>query len=184
MNLKTLSVATILFSFSSCADVGGVRLAPIPTGQEERYALDGMLFQNYPCTLLYARAASSRDSDEGVYDHRVILRFHHDKSRRVDIKVLAPGETFDDKSYDEWATYTVRKTKDGLHYSFVEKGAHELELHVRSITSPSLSRKVMPHCTVTLSDSSYTYILGGGNKLFIYELEKEAIIWASPEAKP
>ncbi len=182
MNLKSLSVAA-LFALSALAlpsaAAPSVKLESVPAGQEDRYALNGILFKKYPYTILIARATSYRNSEEGVYDHTVFLRFHNDKSRRVDIKVLAPGETFDEKSYDEWATYTTSTAEGALNYSLAEEGAHELELHVQRIFSPALSRKVAPHCSVKLRDSSYTYILGGGNKLFIYELEDEAVIWAS-----
>ncbi len=182
MSLWSLSFAHLFalaaFALPSVA-APNVKLEAIPAGQEERYALDGIIFKNYPYTILFARATSYRDSEEGVYDHTVFLRFHNDKSRRVDIKVLAPGETFDGKSYDDWVSYTSDLEKGDLIYTLVEKGAHELDLHVQRIYSPHLSRKVAPNCDVKLRDSSYTYILGGGNKLFIYELAEDAMIWAS-----
>ncbi len=182
MNLYPFALAALVtlsfHSLPAAANFSRIQRKPVAINPQERDAREGIIFRHYPYTLLVAKASSSRNSEEGVYDHIVVLRFHRDAPHRVDIKVMAPGETFDWKSYDESATYTIDKTEARLTYTLTEQGANALRLQVRHIMPASRNRKLLPNCEVRLRDSSYTYILGGGSKLFTYELAEEASIWA------
>ncbi len=143
--------------------------------------LDGIIFKHCRYTILTVAATSYRDSEDGAYDHTVMLRFHRDDSRRVDIKVLAPGDDRQDwGANDEWATYcTMTDSPDypqaRLHYSFEEQGANDLQLHVLSVAKAAV-RKGIPMSSLKLTGSSYTYAIGGGSKLFTYELAENAVI--------
>ncbi len=182
MNITHLCSAALLGLASLSLPTFAAPKASPAAPSAKAAALDGILFPNYPYTILTVKASSSRDSVDGAYDHTIVLRFHRDRSRRVDIKVLSPGEKRDSWGpMDEWGTYDTPATAEGyeearLHYVLADPGANDLQLHVRQVSPASRQKDTR---RVQLISSSYTYALGGGRRLYIYDLAPEATICGS-----
>ncbi len=184
MNMKTFfcaaALALAVFSLPSGAAPQQTTAQPAAAASQ----MDGIISSNCRYTILTVKAMSYRDSVSGQYDHTVVLRFHRDDSKRVDIKVLAPGEKRDGWGInDEWGNYcTVSGNEEHpqakLHYVLQDEGANDLQLHVLNLGKISVN-KGAPTCTAELAASSYTYAIGGGRTLFIYEFADTAVITGS-----
>ncbi len=184
MNMKTFfcaaALALAVFSLPSNAAPQQAAAQPAATACE----MDGIIFSNCRYTILTVKAMSYRDSVDGQYDHTVVLRFHRDDSKRVDIKMLSPGEKRNGWGiYDEWGNYCMVPGNEEypqakLHYVLQDEGANDLQLHVRSLGKVSVN-KGAPTCTAELAASSYTYAISGGRTLFIYEFADTAVITGS-----
>ncbi len=131
--------------------------------------LNGIIFRDYPYTILTVKATSLRHSEEGVYDRTIVLRFHNDDSRIVDIKELAPGETtIEWGPCDASTIYKVlppAKEGDPLVYTHAgEDYPVFLMLHVQNIGKVSRNAAGMPECRLRLAESEFTYTLSDGEK--------------------
>ncbi len=163
-------------SLNRAALLAAAFLAPVPciAAEADATARDGIIFRNQPCTLLIVKASSMKNGEEGVFDHTIVLRFHRNAEKSLDIKVLPPGESkIEWGIYDDWSNYTG----NGHSYASSEHDqCHNLELRVQSFGKSALNSQGKPECRIVLDDSSYTNISAGQKWIDTYTFAREATL--------